>query len=170
MYIECKTFCKYKMSLLIICDQIELHINFYVVFCFMIKKKMSDYRWALNQLKILYISLKILNLIFFVIDMKKRLMIARYLIFSNFNHLLCIWHINSNVLINCQKNIVIKRIETNFFQIWKNVIYVSTKSRFRKIWNAFSNKYNLFHEDYVKYLINIYIRDHRRRFVKMYIT
>jgi hypothetical protein len=158
------------MSLLIICDQTELYINFYVVFCFMIKKKMNDYRWALKQLKVLYARLKILNFIVFVIDMKKRLMIARYLIFSNFNHLLCIWHINNNVLIKCRKSFVIKENWDEFFQKWKNVMYVSTKSEFRKIWNAFSNKYNLSHEDCVKYLIDIYIRDHRRRFVKTYIN
>jgi hypothetical protein len=161
---------KYKMSLLIICDQTKLHINFYVVFCFMIKKKMSNYRWTLNQLKILYARLKNLNFIIFVIDMKKKLMIARYLIFSNFNHLFFIWHINNNVLINCKKSFVIKENWNEFFQKWKNVIYASTKSKFRKIWNAFSNKYNLSHEDCVKYLIDTYIRNHDRRFVKTYIN
>ncbi len=49
-------------------------------------------------------------------------------------------------------------------------MYVSTKTEFRKIWNAFSNKYNLFHEDNVKYWIAIYIQDHRRHFVKTYIN
>ncbi len=90
--------------------------------------------------------------------------------FSNFNHLLCIWHINNNVLINCKKSFVIKENWNEFFQNWKNVMYVSTKSEFREIWNAFSNKYNLSHEDCVKYLIDTYIRDHRRRFVKTYIN
>jgi hypothetical protein len=45
-------------------------------------------------------------------------------------------------------------------------MYASTKTKFRKSWNAFSNKYNFFHEDCVKYLIAIYIWDHRRRLLK----
>ncbi len=158
------------MSLLIICDQTKLHINFYVVFCFMTKKQMTDYRWILKQLKILYNRLKISHLIVFVIDMKKALMIARYLFFSNFNHLLCIWHINNNVLINCKKSFVIKESWNEFFQRWKNVVYSSSEREFREVWNAFSNKYNLSHEDCVKYLTEIYIEHYRRRFVKAYIN
>ncbi len=129
---------------------------------------MNNYRWALKQLKTLHIRLKIFMLIVFVIDMKKRLITARYLIFSNFNHLLCIWHINNYVLINCKNSFVIKENWNDFFQRWKNVMYASTKTEFQKVWNAFSNKYNLSHEDCVKYLIVIYIQDHRRRFVKAY--
>jgi histone-lysine N-methyltransferase SETD2 len=107
---------KYKMSLLMICEQTKLHINFYLVFCFMIKKKMNNYYWVLKQLKALYARLKILMFIIFVIDMKKKLILARYLIFSNFNHLLCIWHINNNILMNCKKASSSKKIETIFFK------------------------------------------------------
>ncbi len=120
---------KYKMSLLTICKQTKLHINFYIVFCFMIKKKMNNYRWILKQLKTLYVRLKIFMFIVFVIDMKKRLMIAQYLIFSNFNHLFCIWHINNNVLINCKKSFVIKENWDDFF-------------RNEKMWCMFQRKQN----------------------------
>jgi hypothetical protein len=81
---------KYKISLLIISEQTRLHVNFYVAFCFMTSKKINDYSWALNQLKTLYARLKFSRLVVFVIDMKKDLMIARYLILSDFNHLFCI--------------------------------------------------------------------------------
>jgi hypothetical protein len=81
---------RYKMSLLIISDQTKLHTNFYVAFCFMSREKMNDYFWALNQLKTLYARLKLSRSIVFVIDMKKDLMTARYLIFFDSNHLLCI--------------------------------------------------------------------------------
>jgi hypothetical protein len=100
---------KYKMLLLIIFEQIALHRNFYVTFCFMIRKKFDNYFWVLNQLKLLYKQLKLLNLIVFVTNMKKTLMNARYLIFSQFNHLFCIWHINNNVLINCKKEFATKK-------------------------------------------------------------
>ncbi len=62
---------RYKMSLMIIFDQIVLHKTFYVVFCFMTKKKQNDYVWVLQQLKLLYQKLKLFDLTIFIIDMKK---------------------------------------------------------------------------------------------------
>jgi hypothetical protein len=82
-WMKSKLIVRYKMSFFIISEQIALHINFYVVFCFISKKKMSNYNWALNQLKTLYKRLKLFNLIVFVIDMKKELITTRYFIFSD---------------------------------------------------------------------------------------
>jgi hypothetical protein len=157
------------MSLLIISEQIALHINFYVVFCFMSKKKMSDYNWTLNQLKILYKRLKLFNSIVFVINMKKELMTTRYFIFFDSNHLLCTWHINNNVLINCKKAFVTKKTWDVFFSSWKKVMYASSEREYREIWNRFFNKYNLFHEDCIEYLIEIYIEHYHCQFIKCYI-
>jgi hypothetical protein len=156
------------MSLLIISKQIALRINFYVAFCFMSKKKMSDYNWALNQLKTLYRRLKLSNLIVLMIDMEKKLMTARYLIFFDFNHLLCTWHINNNVLINCKKEFVIKEEWNAFFSDWKEIMYASWEFEYREVWNRFSSKYNLSHEDCIEYLTETYIEHYRRRFIKCY--
>jgi histone-lysine N-methyltransferase SETD2 len=160
---------RYKMSLLIICEQIELNINFYVEFCFMIKEKIENYIWTLKQLKIIFKELQLSDLVVFVIDMKKRLMIVRFLIFFVFNHLLCIWHINNNVLIKCKKNFVIKEKWDTFFANWKEIMYVFSKSEYQNIWNRFSNKYNFSHSDCIEYLIETYIAHYHRRFVKCYI-
>jgi hypothetical protein len=62
---------KYKMSFFIISDQIALHKNFYVAFCFMTKEKQNDYVWILQQLKALYAKLKIPDSTVLLIDMKK---------------------------------------------------------------------------------------------------
>ncbi len=156
------------MSLFIISEQIALHINFYVVFCFMSKKKMSDCNWALNQLKILYKRLRLSNLIVFVIDMKKELMTTRYLVFSDSNHFLCTWHINNNVLINCKKAFVTKEAWDAFFSEWKKIMYASSEREYREVWDRFFSKYNLFHEDCIEYLTEIYIEHYRRRFIKCY--
>jgi hypothetical protein len=159
---------RYKMSLLIIFEQIALHRNFYVTFCFMIREKSDDYFWAFDQLKLLYRQLKISDFMIFVIDMKKALMSARYLIFSQFNHLLCIWHINNNVLINCKKKFFTKETWEKFFSKWKEMMYASFDREFREMWSRFSNKYNLSHEDCIEYLIVTYIEHYRCRFVKCY--
>jgi hypothetical protein len=129
---------------------------------------MSDYNWALNQLKTLYRRLKLFNLIVFVIDMKKRLMTTRYLTFSDSNHLLCTWHINNNVLVNCKKEFVTKEAWNAFFSDWKKIMYASSEREYREVWDRFFSKYNLSHEDCIEYLTEIYIEYYRRRFIKCY--
>jgi hypothetical protein len=156
------------MPLLILSDQIVLHINFYIVFYFMIKKKMNDYCWELRQLNVLYAKLKLSSSIVFVIDMKKSLMIAIREIFSTFNHVLCSWYINNNVLINCKKSFSTKEVWEKKFTEWKSVMYFSSNREYRTAWAKFSEFYNLTHEDCVKYLHLIYLRNYRRRFVKCY--
>jgi hypothetical protein len=128
---------KYKMSLLIISDQTTLHINFYVTFCFMTQKTIADYFWVLNQLKALYNQLKILNSITIVIDMKRDLMQAISVIFSDTNHLFCLWHININVVVNCKRNFDINETWNVFFFAWKSMIYFHTKEKYEKNWKIF---------------------------------
>jgi hypothetical protein len=62
---------RYKLSLLIISDQIALNMRFYVAFYSMTREKMKDYCWVIKQLKTLYLQLKLSNSIVFVIDMKR---------------------------------------------------------------------------------------------------
>ncbi len=158
------------MSLFIISDQIALHKNFYVVFCFMTKKKQKNYMWILQQLKELCAKLKISDSTILLIDMKKDLMNVCRLIFSVSNHLLCLWHINNNVLINCKKHFIIKKVWNKFFSEWKDVMYVFSESEYRDLWNKFVNRYNLSHFDCINYLYDIYIMNYRRRFIKCYIN
>ncbi len=161
---------KYKMSLFIISDQIALHKNFYVVFCFMTKEKQNDYVWVLQQLKRLYAKLKISDSTVLIIDMKKNLMNVCRLIFSVSNHLLCLWHINNNVLINCKKHFIIKEVWDKFFSEWKEMMYASSEREYRDLWDKFVNRYNLSHSDCINYLYDIYILSYRRRFIKCYIN
>ena len=160
---------RYKMLLLIISAQTALHTNFYVIFCFMIKERANDYRWAMKQLKILYLRLKLFMSVVFVIDMKRVLMIAVREIFSTTNHLLCTWHINNNVLVNCKKSFATKKDWETFFKEWKSIMYASFDAEYWRIWEEFSDTYLLSHDECVEYLLDTYLRDYRRRFIKCYI-
>ena len=131
---------RYKMLLLIIENQIVLNINFYVAFCFMAQKKVLDYTWILNNLIIIYRFHRLPNSTMIVIDMKadmwfmhllnlisllkcKALLIVISVIFFDSNHLLCIWHINNNVLSNCRKKFDTKKKWKIFFFEWKTIMY-----------------------------------------------
>ena len=52
------------------------------------------------------------------------------------------------------------------------MIYFRSKKKFWKNWKQFSQQYqiNVFHADYVKYLLFIYIINYRQRFVRCYIN
>lgn len=105
------------MLLLIIIGQISLRPNFYVAFCFMATETSSDYIWVLQQLRALYLQLELLNPIVIVTDMERGLMIAIRTEFPNTNHLLCLWHINNNIIVNCKKNFSIKEVWNTFFVV-----------------------------------------------------
>ncbi len=92
------------------------------------------------------------------------------LIFLESNHLLCFWHINNNVLINCKKKFIIKETWEKFFSEWKTMIYAAFEFEYRDLWNKFVNCYNLSHDECIDYLYKIYIRNYRRRFIKCYIN
>jgi hypothetical protein len=83
--------------------------------------------------------------------------------------LLCIWHINNNVLIHCKKNFFTKKTWKNFFSKWKKVMYASSNAKYWTTKARFSNKYNHSHDDCIEYLFETYIEHHRRRFIKCYI-
>ncbi len=92
------------------------------------------------------------------------------MIFSSANHLLYIWHINNNVVVNCKKSFSTKKAWIKFFDQWKSMIYAHSKDEFWENWRIFFDKYHSSHEECVKYLLFTYIINYRQRFVKCYIN
>jgi hypothetical protein len=99
---------------------------------------------VLQQLRDLYAKFKILDSTVLLIDMKKSkleilidcfthrhekdLMNVCRLILFKLNHLLCLLHINNNVLINYKKHFIIKKVWDKFFSEWKEMMYASFES------------------------------------------
>jgi hypothetical protein len=161
---------KYKMSFLVISDQISLKNNFYVRFCFMTKKTIFDYSCILKQLKIVYSQMKLSNLTIIITDMKKdishfllsflmtdlcliKVIVAIRNVLSKMHHLFCTWHINNNVLTNCKKSFHNKKTWNDFFAKWKTMMYVSSKTKFWENWTIFFTQYTRDdHENCIQYL------------------
>ena len=157
---------RYKMPLLIISGQTALHTNFYVAFCFMAKEATSDYTWMLQQLRGMYDGMMLPNPIVIVTDMEKSLIAGIEDVFPATNHLLCLWHINNNVLTNCKKSFDTKEAWDSFFADWKTVVYASSEPEFLESWERFRIQYQG-QDQCVEYLNDIYI-PFRHRFVKCY--
>jgi hypothetical protein len=50
------------------------------------------------------------------------------------------------------------------------MIYAAFEFEYRDLWDKFVNCYNLFHNECIDYLYEIYIKNYRRRFIKCYIN
>ena len=159
---------KYKMPLLIISGQTALNTTFYLGFAFIVKEKTEDYTWVLTQLKALYAALELPNPIVMTTDMERSLMIAIRTVFPATNHLLCLWHINNNVLANCKKAFNSKESWEAFFADWKTVVYAISEREYERVWIDFNENNNLSHGECLDYLFETYVRDYRRRFIKCY--
>lgn len=64
----------------------------------------SDYTWVLQQLKTMYLDLELPDPTVIVTDMERGLMAAIPFKFPTANHILCLWHINNNVIADCEKS------------------------------------------------------------------
>jgi hypothetical protein len=136
----------------------------------MTQKTIVDYAWVLKQLRDLYLQLNISHFDVIIIDMKKNLMRAIDTIFSDANHFLCLWHINTNVLANCKRDFADKDGWNAFFDLWKKIMYSSSEKKYSKTWRKFCQTYNSFHSNRVEYLKFIYINEFNHRFVKCFIN
>jgi len=102
-----KTNC-YKLSLLIISEVIALNISFYIAFDFILHEIVDNYIWVLEQLKAVYRRLNLDDPEVNVIDRDSGLILVSHRVFSTTRHILCIWHIDKNVLANCKDQFAIE--------------------------------------------------------------
>ena len=162
---------KYKISLLIIIEVTFSNIIFYVAFCFMKNENFDDYLWIMNVLIRLFDFFDILYLITTVIDDDKALSSALFRVFAKknhrVNHILCIWHINQNVIVNCKKYFLTMKEWMTFYERWKIVVYFDIVAKLK-------DQYNFFHNDYFNahYAAFEYLKKHlwstRRKWAKCY--
>ena len=95
---------QYKLPLLIINDVISINIMFYIIFAFQVKEMKENYTFTMDHLKALLISLDLFNSHVILTDCEKVLMNSLSAVYSHTNNLICLWHVNKNVLIYIKKD------------------------------------------------------------------
>ena len=143
---------KYKMSLLVIMSHTALSTSFYIDFAFLESEKEKNFAWVLQQLKALYISLDLKNSSVIVIDRDLTLMKVIETQYSITHNVLCIWHINKNVLKNCKSLFVTQKQWEKFLIVWYKIVYAHIRDEYKAIWRELCIKYNVEHEAKIKYL------------------
>ena len=110
---------RFRMPMLHIIGVTACNTSFTVAVAFIREETEMYYRWALEQLAEFYDEMQPLTI---TIDRELALMTALPATFLTSAHLLCVWHINKNILANCRKYFGPTEDWDTFFQQWTNVV------------------------------------------------
>ena len=161
---------RYKISLLVIVDETTLNIIFYVVFAFLSDETKKNFIWVIEQIKILYASLDLFDSIVIVTNRNLSLMIAIKKQYSIIKNLLCVWHVNKNVIVNCRASFDNENEWNDFYESYLKIMYAHTKDEYRVAYRAFFEQWKSTHEADVLYIRDIWIASHLKKIVRAYIN
>ena len=161
---------KYDMSMLVIMNHIFLYSNFYIDFAFIEIEEKENFVWILEQLKALYQALDLIDFHVIVIDRNLILMKTFKFVYFLVYHLLCLWHINKNILKNCKLSFETQKQWKKFLIAWYRVVYALTKEKCQKIWKKLTEKYEKNYIDECDYIYEIWLVTWVKRFCKFYIN
>ncbi|XP_052627581.1 protein FAR-RED IMPAIRED RESPONSE 1-like [Lactuca sativa] len=125
---------KYNMPLLDIIGVSCFNTSFYSGFVFLEREDEDSYIWALSVFKK---TLENREPSVIMSDRELALMNAINMVFPNTTNLLCIWHIEKNVLANCKKHFPHTEEFDIFMSSWNNVAYSTSKTIFEHNWGEF---------------------------------
>ncbi|KAK9676759.1 hypothetical protein RND81_11G098300 [Saponaria officinalis] len=122
----------YKMPLLDVIGVSSSNKSFYSCFVFLKKEKVEDYVWALQMFREMVDSL--FEPMVIVSDREGALMKAISIVFPQTTHLLCIWHIQKNIVAKCKKQFAEDEDWDMFMSTWNAVMYAKTENSYDESW------------------------------------
>ena len=134
----------FKFLLLIICSITSLNTTFYVEFAFQFEEKEENYTWSLTQLQNLLITLNLSDSHVIITDTETALINTLSVVFPAFRNLLCLWHINKNILSYIKKEthfLVQKKLNAEdkkmteieeVMTCWYGVLYTTTVENYHE--------------------------------------
>lgn len=99
---------KNKMPLIIISEVTSLNTSYYVAFAFISKKSYEVNKWLLECVQDLYKYFHIPDQNVILIDAQNGFILAIFIVYLPAFDLLCLWHINGNVLVHAKNVLIIK--------------------------------------------------------------
>ena len=134
----------YKMSLMIIANQIDLKIIFFIEFDFISNEKKNNYIWIIEQIKNLYKNFDLKNFEIVIIDRDETFVNVLNVSYFEICKFFCIWHINKNVIKNCKFSFDKTKNWKKFYNMWHDVVNAFITKTCMKIWSIFCDKYDSF--------------------------
>src|ERR1051326_3709408 len=154
---------RYNLPLLHIIGSTNMSTYFTIGFCFIRVEEQLDYFWALSAFKN---KTQAPTPRIFVSDDEDALKNAARDLWPSVTQLLCVWHVNKNVLTKAQetwrtangnskeeKEAIIQRRE-DFMLRWREVIYSKTERWFDNRWNKLMIDYEKDNRELCEYLVN----------------
>ena len=157
---------KYRMPMLVIMGHTALGTSFYIGFAFLSSDEEEDFVWMLNQLKALYRHLGLQDPCVVVIDRDLALMNAIATVFTQTVILLCLWHINMNVLKHCKPAFETEEKWIEFYDAWGGIVRAPHEDEYKAAWKTFKRAYRNTHQEEIDYLKATWLKPHRRLFCK----
>lgn len=159
---------RYKLPLLIITGVNALGGSFYVAFCFLAGEQFEDYFWALQQYRNMCIELDVRDPLLNITDREESLINAHNEVFPDSEHMLCVWHINRNVVANCKPCFYVKEDWVEFYAHWFRVMYAVTVTIFEAEWKSLQEVYNRYDPAICVYLTKEWIGPFTTKFIRCY--
>jgi hypothetical protein len=109
--------------------------SFSIAFCFLKSELSEDYVWALQSF------IRCFGIIppVFVTDQEDALINAASYVFQSTTNLLCVWHLNKNVLKNCKLIFSTGDDFNSFMEDWKSLVYSDSEETFDSNYKQFQD-------------------------------
>jgi hypothetical protein len=178
---------RYKMPLLDIVGVTALNSTFYVGFGFIQDEQQASYEFVLNSLHNIYLQLGLSSPRTVLTDKDQALINALSEVFSTTDLMICIWHINRNILTKARpilrKELVEiltpndpefqSHIDDNWKKmlgLWMHIVNAATVPEMRQAWDEFKQQYSSeVYREIIRYIENEWLDDDTaRRFLHCY--
>lgn len=156
---------RFKLPLLNIVGSTCLNTTFYIAFYFFKYEDKESYVWALSYVKSLYNSSLPKAL---VMDRDMALLGASRTVFPEAGRILCIWHVEKNVLIYVCREIREKEAQEEFMKKWMLMISSSTEEVYQKNWEDLQETYKQF-PILLSYIQNTWLEPWKKLLVRAWV-
>ena len=155
---------KSKMPLLNVVAISPFNSTFTCCFAFLRSEQEEDYIWALERLCALFEGATMPSVL--ITDRDLALLRGITKIFPNSKSMLCSWHIEKNILTNCQNMFeTADEFKTFMQKNWIPLINSSDEKEYNEKWSIFIETYQN-QPDLINYLSTTWLQDHKEKFVK----
>ncbi|CAG8696391.1 10298_t:CDS:2 [Cetraspora pellucida] len=141
---------KFGMPLLDVIGVTSFNTTFFICFVFLKDEREEDYKWALSRVSHLFDGIKKPKVI--ITDRELALMNGIRQIFSDSKNILCIWHVEKNILAKCKTHFHSGEEWEEFLRCWTGITKSKTEEDFIVNWSELCNRYNENYPLIIKYI------------------
>jgi MULE transposase domain len=165
---------KFKMPLLNIVGVTSLNTTFHAAFCFIRKEENGDYLWALQQLKDCLQAASITSPALMITDRDLALITAIDKIFPTpqTQSILCIWHVNKNVLMKAKEYMQGEDSNTRveeFMRRWNELVNSITPTEYRSRYYKLFSDFNLTLYPLLSYVDDTWLKPFKDKLIRCWV-